>query len=149
LDERNAEEDKTVHWQITALWAEKKWNCARPSEPSPRSVGWWCFGVSAARWLSRGREQVSAVSSYFPNAIDPAETFTAFLLSVVAGARRFAHTSLLRADVALHAVLGSRAFLSMTPFAICSNASVRDTASVFSPLVELAAGKASGVFDGI
>ena len=25
-----------------------------------------------------------------PNAIDPAETFTAFLLSVVAGARRFA-----------------------------------------------------------
>jgi hypothetical protein len=26
------------------------------------------------------------------------ETFTAFLLSVVAGARRFAHTSLLRAD---------------------------------------------------
>jgi len=31
-----------------------------------------------------------------PNAIDPVETFTAFLLSVVAGARRFAHTSLLR-----------------------------------------------------
>jgi len=27
---------------------------------------------------------------------------------------------LLRADVALHAVLGSRAFLSMTPFATCS-----------------------------
>jgi hypothetical protein len=33
-----------------------------------------------------------------PNAIDPVKTFTAFLLSVVAGARRFAHTSLLRAD---------------------------------------------------
>ena len=41
-----------------------------------------------------------------PNAIDPVETFTAFLLSVVAGARRFAHTSLLRADVALQALLG-------------------------------------------
>jgi hypothetical protein len=41
-----------------------------------------------------------------PNAIDPAQTFTAFLISVVAGARRFAHTSLLRADRALHALLG-------------------------------------------
>ena len=41
-----------------------------------------------------------------PNAIDPAQTFTAFLISVVAGARRFAHTSLLRADRALQALLG-------------------------------------------
>jgi len=40
-----------------------------------------------------------------PNAINPAETFTAFLLSVVGGARRFAHSSLLRGDVALHALL--------------------------------------------
>ena len=45
-----------------------------------------------------------------PNAIDPVETFTAFLFSVVAGARRFAHTSLLRADVALHALLGITRF---------------------------------------
>ena len=41
-----------------------------------------------------------------PNAIDPVKTFTAFLLSVVAGARRFAHTSLLRADTVMHALLG-------------------------------------------
>ena len=45
-----------------------------------------------------------------PNAIDPVETFTAFLLSVVAGARRFAHSSLLRADVALQALLGIARF---------------------------------------
>ena len=45
-----------------------------------------------------------------PNAIDPLETFTAFLLSVVAGARRFAHISLLRADVALHELLGITRF---------------------------------------
>jgi hypothetical protein len=38
------------------------------------------------------------------------ETFTAFLLSVVAGARRFAHTGLLRADVALHGLLGITCF---------------------------------------
>jgi hypothetical protein len=45
-----------------------------------------------------------------PNAIDPGETFTAFLISVVAGARRFAHTALLRADRALHALLGIERF---------------------------------------
>jgi hypothetical protein len=45
-----------------------------------------------------------------PNAIDPAQTYTAFLISVVAGARRFAHTSLLRADRALHSVLGMKRF---------------------------------------
>jgi hypothetical protein len=38
------------------------------------------------------------------------ETFTVFLLSVVAGARRFAHASLLRADVALQALLGMARF---------------------------------------
>jgi hypothetical protein len=45
-----------------------------------------------------------------PNAIDPGGTFTAFLISVVAGARRFAHTSWLRTDRALHAVLGMKRF---------------------------------------
>src|SRR5215475_1688053 len=41
-----------------------------------------------------------------PNHIDPPSTFTAFLLSVLVGARRFAHASLLRGDRALHALLG-------------------------------------------
>ena len=45
-----------------------------------------------------------------PNAIEPAQTFTAFLMSVLAGARRFAHASLLRADRALHALLGMKRF---------------------------------------
>jgi hypothetical protein len=76
------------------------------------------------------------------------ETFTAFLLSVVAGARRFAHTSLLRADVALRASLGMARFPSMTPFATGSNASARGSASVFLRLVELAARAASGMFGG-
>jgi hypothetical protein len=44
------------------------------------------------------------------NAIDPVETFTAFLLSVAADARRFARTSLLRADAALHALSGISRF---------------------------------------
>jgi hypothetical protein len=45
-----------------------------------------------------------------PNAIDPAHTLTAFVFSVVVGARRFAHAELLRADRALHALLGLNRF---------------------------------------
>ena len=40
----------------------------------------------------------------------PEETFTAFVISVVAGARRFAHSSMLRADRALGALLGIKRF---------------------------------------
>jgi hypothetical protein len=45
-----------------------------------------------------------------PNAIEPAQTFTGFLVSVLAGARRFAHAGWLRADRALHALMGLRRF---------------------------------------
>jgi DNA-directed RNA polymerase subunit N (RpoN/RPB10) len=45
-----------------------------------------------------------------PNHIDPSCTFTAFLVSVLVGARRFAHASLLRGDRALHALLGMDRF---------------------------------------
>lgn len=41
-----------------------------------------------------------------PNRIPLAHTLTAFCVGVVAGARRFAHTELVRADRALHALLG-------------------------------------------
>lgn len=47
-----------------------------------------------------------------PNAIDPAHTFTAFVISVLAGGRRFAHAGLLRADEALHSLLGMPRFPS-------------------------------------
>jgi len=41
-----------------------------------------------------------------PNAIPLGHTCTAFLIGVVVGARRFAHTEMARADRALHALLG-------------------------------------------
>src|SRR5438128_4620540 len=41
-----------------------------------------------------------------PNSIPPVQTFIAFLISVAAGARRFAHAGWLRGDKALHALLG-------------------------------------------
>ena len=45
-----------------------------------------------------------------PNSIPPAQTYIAFLISVAAGARRFAQTSWLRGDRALHGLLGIEPF---------------------------------------
>jgi len=47
-----------------------------------------------------------------PNSIPPAHTLLAFLCSVVAGASRFAHSEWLRADKALHTMLGIKRFPS-------------------------------------
>jgi Transposase DDE domain group 1 len=45
-----------------------------------------------------------------PNAIDPTSTFTAFLVAVLAGAKRFAPANWLRGDRALPALLGIERF---------------------------------------
>jgi hypothetical protein len=45
-----------------------------------------------------------------PNRIDPTDTFLAFLMAVLVGAKRFAHAGLLRSDRALHALLGLKRF---------------------------------------
>lgn len=45
-----------------------------------------------------------------PNAIRPGETLTAFLISVLVGARRFAQTAILRGDEGLHRLLGLRRY---------------------------------------
>jgi hypothetical protein len=59
-------------------------------------------------------EQIQAALPFPPpksdNAIPLAHTFTAFVVSVVTGARRFAHTQWLRADRALQALLGMERF---------------------------------------
>src|SRR5262249_59842438 len=47
-----------------------------------------------------------------PNHIDPTSTFTAFLLSVLVGATRLAHASLLRGDRALQALMGREGCLT-------------------------------------
>src|SRR5512139_3878837 len=44
------------------------------------------------------------------NQIDPSTTLVCFLMSVLAGARRFAHTAWLRGEQALHALLGVQRF---------------------------------------
>jgi len=100
-----------VHWKITALWGGKKVELRQ----TPRAVTPFGGLVVFFEFLRRiGYRQAVLEHLPFrltsPNAIDPAQTFTAFLLSVAAGARRFAHTSWLRADLALQALLGMSRF---------------------------------------
>jgi hypothetical protein len=45
-----------------------------------------------------------------PNQMDPSSTFVAFLVTVLVGAKRFAHAAALRGDQALHALLGMKRF---------------------------------------
>ena len=100
-----------MHREITTLGGEKKvvWR------ETPRAVT-PCGGLRVFLELPQKigyRRQVSQhlpVPLESPNALDPAQTYTALLISVVAGARRFAHTSRLRADRALPAVLGRKRF---------------------------------------
>src|SRR6267154_849132 len=111
LDERNAEEDKTVHWQITALWCGKKVEL-RETQRAVTPFGGLVVFLEFLRHVGY-REAVSKYLPFrltSPNAIDPAATFTAFLLSVVAGALKNKHNSLLRAVWAWHAVLGISRF---------------------------------------
>ena len=100
-----------MHWKLTSLWGGKKVEL-RETQRAVTPFGGLVVFVEFLQQVGY-REAVSQHLPFrltSPNAIDPVETFTAFLLSVVAGARRFAHTSLLRADVALHALLGMKRF---------------------------------------
>jgi hypothetical protein len=100
-----------VQREITTLWGEKK----VVLRGTPRAVtpfGGLSVFLQFLQKIGYGQQvsQHLPVHLESPNAIDPAQTFTAFLIAVVAGARRFAHTSLLRADRAMHALLGIKRF---------------------------------------
>ena len=66
----------------------------------------------------RRSELVGQIRRHMPirwrshNRIDPTATFSAFLLAVLVGARRFVHANWLRGDRALHALLGITRFPS-------------------------------------
>jgi hypothetical protein len=102
-----------VQRKVSALWGEKKVVLRQ----TPRAVTPF-GGLSVfVEFLKRigfpervGRDLPVCWKSN--NAIPAGETFTAFLIAVVAGARRFAHSSMLRADRALHALLGMERFPS-------------------------------------
>jgi hypothetical protein len=100
-----------VQRKITALWGGKKVVLRQ----TPRAVapfGGLSVFIEFLRQIGFCEEVCRDLPVHLrsPNAIAPGETFTAFLRSVVAGARRFAHSSLLQADRALHALLGMKRF---------------------------------------
>ncbi|HKW32838.1 MAG TPA: hypothetical protein VJN92_07520 [Candidatus Acidoferrum sp.] len=139
-----------MHWRITALWGGKKVELLETQRAVTPFGGLVVFFEFLRRFgYCEGVRQHLPFSLTSPNAIDPVETFTAFLLSVLAGARRFAHTSLLRADAALHALLGISRFPIDDKVATCSSASGRDSVSVFSLVCELAVRTTAGLCLGI
>ncbi len=72
-----------------------------------------------------------------PNHIDPAATFTSFLISVLAGAKRFAHANLLRGDHALHAMLGLPRFPSDDTIRdLFRRFTMGNVERLFAPLIE-------------
>src|SRR5258707_13356080 len=89
LGQRHAEEDKTVRWQITALWGGKKVEL-RETQRAVTPFGGLVVFLEFLRQIGY-REAVSKYLPFrltSPNAIVPAETFTSFLLSVVSGSQR-------------------------------------------------------------
>ncbi len=100
-----------MHRKITSLWGGKK----VVLRETPRAVtpfGGLSVFIDFLRRIGFS-EQVRRempVHLKSPNAIAAEETFTAFVISVAAGARRFAHSSMLRADRALQALLGMKRF---------------------------------------
>src|SRR6059058_1949277 len=72
-----------------------------------------------------------------PNQIEPAATFTAFLIAVLVGAKRFAHANWLRGDRALHALLGiSRFPIDDTIRNLFRRFGMGDVHRLFDPLAE-------------
>ncbi len=60
--------------------------------------------------LNRRTQRSRRFTYTSPQRHPPAQTLVAFIISVVAGTRRLAHTDWLRADKALHALLGIERF---------------------------------------
>lgn len=97
--------------KVSVLWGEKKVVLRQTSRAVTPFGGLSAFIEFLKRigFPERVRRDLPFCLSS-PNAIPAGETFTAFLIAVVAGARRFAHSSMLRADRALHALLGMKRF---------------------------------------
>ncbi len=103
--------DKPVPREITALLSDERL-ILRETERAVTPFGGVAVFVS---FLSKigfiaALRQHMPIRWKSPNHINPSATFTAFLVSVLVGARRFAHASLLRGDRALHALLGMDRF---------------------------------------
>jgi hypothetical protein len=100
-----------VQAKITSVLAEKKVIVRDTPRPVTPFGGLAVFVEFLNRiGLRQDLEKSMPVEYNSPNAIPPVHTLMAFMFSVLAGARRFAHANLIRADLALHAMLGIERF---------------------------------------
>jgi DNA-directed RNA polymerase subunit N (RpoN/RPB10) len=103
--------DKSVPREISALLSGERVNLRE----TQRAVTPFGGVVVFIEYLNR-IGLTGALRQHMPvryrsrNQIDPSTTLVCFLVSVLAGARRFAHAAWLRGDKALHAVLGVERF---------------------------------------
>src|SRR5579871_2143657 len=107
MSSRKLRRNKTVQQKLTPLFGEKK----VVLRETKRAVTPWGGVAVFVQFLKKigfteAVEQALPIQLNSPNAIPPVQTFTAFLIAVASGARRFAHTALLRTDQALRQVLG-------------------------------------------
>jgi hypothetical protein len=100
-----------VHKEITALFGKKK-VVLRETNRAVTPFGGLGVFVEYLNKIGYAAKisQYMPICYKSPNSIDPTHTLTAFLVSVLAGARRFAHSTMLRADKALHALMGIKRF---------------------------------------
>ena len=105
---------KTTRTEITSLFGDAK----LVLEETPKAIspfGGLASFISFLGQIGFAREVQQRLPFAEPtsnNAIPLAHALTAFLLSVVVGAQRFAHCEWLRADRVLHALLGLERFPS-------------------------------------
>jgi len=103
--------DKSVPREIDALLSSERL-ILRETRRAVTPFGGVAVFVSFLRKIDLVGQlrQCMPVSWKSPNRFDPTDTFLAFLMSVLVGAKRFAHAALLRGDPALHALLGMQRF---------------------------------------
>src|SRR5437763_9220911 len=103
--------DKPVPREITALLSDERL-MLRETQRAVTPFGGVAVFVSFLGKIGfvEALRQHMPIRWKSPNHIDPSCAFTAFLMSGLVGARRFAHASLLRGDRALHALLGMDRF---------------------------------------
>src|ERR1700724_2948395 len=99
--------DKPVRREITALLSDERL-ILRETQRAVTPFGGIAVFVSFLSKIGfvEAVRQHMPICWKSPNHIDPSSTFTAFPVSVLVGARRFAHASLLRGDRALHVLPG-------------------------------------------
>src|SRR5689334_7354526 len=128
---QNFSSDKAVQREISALLSGERLKL-RDTDRAVTPFGGLAVFVE---YLNR-IDLIGVLRQHMPvryssrNQIDPSTTLICFLVSVLAGARRFAHAAWLRGDKALHAVLGVERFPLTIRSATCFAASPWATCSV-------------------